>query len=289
MKAAGWHGILFGLLAALVLVRTLSPSPAEAAPRRIVSMGLCTDQLVMLLVADPATILSVHWVTQEAEDSAMYEQAARYLPNHGLAEEVLELRPDLVFADGSSSPLTVDMLRRQGIAVVSVPVADTFGGVRSNIRQVAAALGETGRGEALVASFDAGLSRTKNALADLDYRALVYGANGFSAGVPSLFNDVLNHVGLVNIAARPGQSGWVNMSVEDVLRAEPQLLVLGEYRIGSPSMANQVLQHPAIDAMRRGRRVVSIPTALWNCGIPSLVMATEMLRDRVRLVAGRAP
>ncbi len=289
MKAAGWHGILFGLLAALLLVRALFPSSAEAAPRRIVSMGLCTDQLVMLLVTDPATILSVHWVTQEPEDSAMSAQAARYLPNHGLAEEVLKLRPDLVFADGSNSPLAVDMLRRQGITVISVPIADTFGGVRANIRQVAAALGETGRGEALVAAFDTGLSNTKNALADFHYRALVYGANGFSAGVPSLFNDVLNHVGLVNIAARPGQSGWVNMSVEDVLRAKPDLLILGEYRIGSPSMANLVLQHPAIGAMRRDRPVVSVPTALWNCGTPFLVTATETLRDQVRQVAGRTP
>ncbi|MGE0668673.1 MAG: ABC transporter substrate-binding protein [Sphingomonadales bacterium] len=279
MKAAGWYGILFGLLAAL------SPPSAEAAPRRIVSMGLCTDQLVMLL-ADPDTILSVHWVTQEAEDSAMWKQAARYVPNHGLAEEVLKLRPDMVFADGTNSPLTIDMLKRQGATVVTVPVANTFAGVRSNIREVAAALGERERGEALVASFDAGLAKTRGALADLHYRSLVYGANGFSAGIPSLFNDVLNHVGLDNIAARPGQSGWVNMSVEDVLRAEPQLLILGEYRMGSPSMANLVLEHPAIDAMRRDRPVVSIPTSLWNCGTPWLVQATETLRDQVRQVAG---
>ena len=278
MKAAGWYGILFGLLAAL------SSVPAEAAPKRIVSMGLCTDQLVMLL-ADADTILSVHWVTQEAEDSAMAARAARYLPNHGLAEEVLKLRPDMVFADGSNSPLAVDMLKRQGIAVVTVPVADTFGGVRGNIREIAAALGEKERGEALVASFDAGLARTKGSLADLHYRSLVYGANGFSAGIPSLFNDVLNHVGLVNIAARPGQACWVNMSVEDVLRAEPQLLILGEYRMGSPSMANLVLEHPAIDDMRQGRPVVSIPTALWNCGTPWLVKATETLRDQVQQLA----
>jgi iron complex transport system substrate-binding protein len=275
MKAAGWYGILFGLLAAL------SSVAAEAAPRRIVSMGLCTDQLVMLL-ADPDTILSVHWVTQDVEDSAMWRQAARYVANHGLAEEVLRLRPDMVFADGTNSPLAVAALERQGIKVVSVPNADTFHGARRNIRQIAAALGEPERGEALIASFDADLARTKGALADLHYRSLVYGANGFSAGIPSLFNDVLNHVGLVNIAAKPGQSGWVSMTVEDVLRAEPQLLILGEYRMGAPSMANLVLQHPALDAIRRDRPVVSVPTSLWNCGTPYLAQAAVTLRDQVR-------
>lgn len=280
MKAAGWYGILFGLLAAL------SAASAGAAPKRIVSMGLCTDQLVMLL-ADPDTILSVHWVTQDVEDSAMWKQAARYVANHGLAEEVLRLRPDMVFADGSNSPLAVAMLERQGIRVVTVPVADTFDGVRTNIGEIAAALGAPERGEALAASFDAELARTRGSLADLHYRSLVYGANGFSAGIPSLFNDVLTHLGLVNIAAKPGLSGWVSMTVEDVLRAEPQLLILGEYRMGSPSMANLVLEHPALDTMRRDRPVVSVPTALWNCGTPYLAQAALTLRDQVRPLARR--
>ena len=279
MKAAGWY-ILFGLLAAVSAV------PAHAAPERIVSMGLCTDQIVMLL-ADPDTILSVHWVTQDAEDSAMWKQAARYVPNHGLAEEVLRLRPDMVFADGSNSPLAVAMLKRQGIAVFTVPVADTFGGVRANIRRIAAALGETERGEALVTSFDAALAQTRGSLSDLHYRSLVYGANGFSAGVPSLFDDVLTHLGLVNIAAKPGLSGWVSMTVEDVLRAEPQLLILGEYRMGSPSMANLVLEHPALATLRRDRPVVSVPTALWTCGTPYLAQAAQTLRDQVRPLARR--
>ncbi|MEN3976035.1 ABC transporter substrate-binding protein [Emcibacter sp. SYSU 3D8] len=278
MKAAGWYGILFGLLA------VLSTASADAAPRRIVSMGLCTDQLVMLL-ADPNTILSVHWVTQDVEDSAMWRQAARYTPNHGLAEEVLRLRPDMVFADGSNSPLAVTMLQRQGISVYTVPVADSFAGVRANIREIATALDDPARGEALIGSFDAALAKTRGSLADLRYRSLVYGANGFSAGIPSLFNDVLAHLGLVNIAARPGQSGWVSMSVEEVLRAEPQLLILGEYRMDAPSMANLVLEHPALDTLRRDRPVVSVPTALWNCGTPYLAQAAQTLRDQVRPLA----
>ena len=280
MWAAGWHRILFGLLAACFA------APAAAAPARIVSMGLCTDQLVMMM-ADADSILSVHWVSQDPEDSAMARQAARYVPNHGLAEEVLRLRPDMVFADGSNSPLAVAMLKRQGIRVVTVPVADTFDGVRRNIRQIADALGEPERGAALIASFDTGLLETRGALADLHYRSLVYGANGFSAGVPSLFNDVLTHLGLVNIAAKPGLSGWVSMTVEDVLRAEPELLILGEYRMGAPSMANLVLEHPALDTMRRDRPVVSVPTSLWNCGTPFLAQAARTLRDQVRPAAAR--
>ncbi len=275
MKAAGWHGVLFCLLAACFCL------PAEAAPRRIVSMGLCTDQLVMML-ADEDTIQSVHWVTQEADDSAMAGRAARYTANHGLAEEVLRMRPDLVFAAGTTSPLATALLRRQGIPIVTVPVADTFEGTRRNIRQVAAALGRPAKGEAMVADFDAALVRTKGALAGENRRALVYGANGFSAGVPSLFDDVLTHLGLTNIAARPGMAGWVSMSVEDVLRADPDLLILGEYRPEAPSQANLMLEHPALRALRRDRPVVSVATNLWNCGTPFVARAAAVLVEQVR-------
>jgi iron complex transport system substrate-binding protein len=277
------RAILLGLSAVLLCL------PARAEPSRIVSMGLCTDQLVLLLAA-PERIVSVHWVTQDADDSALAGRAARYRANHGLAEEVLGLRPDLVFADATNSPLAVALLERQGVRVVTVPVADTFAGTRANIRLVAAALGRPARGEALLAAFERDLAATRGALADRRYRALVYGANGFSAGVPSLFDDVLRHLGLVNIASRAGQSGWVSMSVEDVLRADPDLLVLGEYRAGAPSLANLVLEHPALDGLRRDRPVVRVPTNLWNCGAPSLARAARLLAAQVRhaeAVAGR--
>ncbi len=284
MKAAGTR-ITFGLLAALLAAPTQG-APIQA-PERIVSMGLCTDQLVMLL-ADPDAILSVHWVTQDSDDSALARQAARYAANHGLAEEVLQHRPDLVFADATNSPLAVTMLERQGVRVVTVPVADTFAGTRANIRQVAAALGVPGKGEALVAAFDRDLAATRDALAARHYRALVYGANGFSAGVPSLFDDVLTHLGLINIAGRLGQSGWVSMSVEDVIRADPELLILGEYRPEAPSMANMVLEHPALSSLRHGRPVVRVPTSLWNCGTPMLAKAARVLAEQVaRAEAGR--
>jgi iron complex transport system substrate-binding protein len=284
MGTARASAILLGLLVAVLSL------PARAEPSRIVSMGLCTDQLVMML-AEADDIVSVHWVTQDADDSAMADQAARYAANHGLAEEVLGLRPGLVFADETNSPLAIEMLKKQGVEVVTVPVANTFDGVRRNVRLVAAALGQEGRGERLIADFDAALRESRDALSPLHLRALVYGANGFSAGVPSLFNDVMTHVGLTNISARPGMAGWVSMSVEDVLRARPDLLILGEYRPDAPSEANLVLEHPALERLRRSRAVVSIPTRLWNCGTPVVARAAARLASTVRreIATGAVP
>ncbi len=254
--------------------------PAFAAsPERVATMSLCTDQLVMLL-ADPDQIVSVHWVTQDPADSAMAEQAARYPANHGLAEEIIVLQPDLVFVGPFNSPFAKAMLARQGIPVHVVPTAVTLDDVRANIRTVARVLGVPARGRALIAAFDRDLALTRNALRDADYRALVYGANGYSAGASSLFNEVMLHLGLENVAVDYGMEGWVKMSVEDVVGADPDLLVLGDYRLDAPSQANMVLHHPALTAIRTGKPVVRVPTTLWNCGTPRLAEAARLLAER---------
>ena len=237
----------------MIVVALFGTVPAIAdPPQRVATMGLCTDQLVMML-AEPDRIVSVHWVSQDSADSAMASQAAAYPANHGLAEEIITLEPDLVFAGPFNSPFAKAMLESQGVRVEIIPAAVTLDEVRRNIRLVANALGEPERGEALIGSFNRELAATKNALSESDTRALVYGANGYSAGRPSLFDDLMLHLGLTNVAVDKGHQGWVKMSIEDVVDADPDLLILGEYRRHAPSQANSVLDHPALAKLRDGQ------------------------------------
>ena len=84
------------MLAGLWLVGMASGAAAER-PQRVVSMNLCTDQLAMLLAA-PGQLISVSYLAQDARSSAMAEAAQGFEMNHGLAEEIAFLRPDLVLA-----------------------------------------------------------------------------------------------------------------------------------------------------------------------------------------------
>ena len=67
------------------------------APRRVVSINLCTDQLA-LAVAAPGQLVSVSELARDPALSAMASRAAAIPSNRGRAEEVLALRPDLVLA-----------------------------------------------------------------------------------------------------------------------------------------------------------------------------------------------
>jgi iron complex transport system substrate-binding protein len=173
------------------------------------------------------------------------------------------------------------MLERLGIEVVTLAPATTLADVRANIRKVAAHLGVPGKGEAMIADFDARLDALRNRLRSYGLGALVYGAGGYSAGAPSLFHSLLRHLGMGNVASSLGTGEWVSMSIEAVLRADADVLILGEYRHDAPSQASARLKHPAL--MDVGRRVkpIRVPTRLWNCGTPAVALAGERIVAQV--------
>src|SRR3954464_3322174 len=68
---------------------------AAAPPQRIVSMNLCTDQMALLL-AGPQRIVSISFLGADAAESPLAGMARGIAVNHGLAEEVIAVKPDIV-------------------------------------------------------------------------------------------------------------------------------------------------------------------------------------------------
>ena len=119
-------------------------------PRRIVSLNMCVDELVLRL-ADPQSIASVTWLSRDPTNSNVAALAARIPINHGLAEEIIPLKPDLVIAGVYTARTAVAMLKRVGIPVAEIDVPESLDDVRRQIREVAALVGERDKGEAIIA------------------------------------------------------------------------------------------------------------------------------------------
>lgn len=253
----------------------------SAHPLRVMSMNQCTDQLVLALLP-PARIASISWLARDPGGSLMAREAVRVGVNHGRAEEVLAQRPDLVVAGSYTTPALKGMLRRLGYPMIEVDDAETFADVRRVTRQVAAAVGEPARGEALIADMD-------RKLADLarhpgpPIRVAAWDRSGFAAGQGTLYAAVLSAAGAVEVAPR---SGARRPDVEDLLRADPALLVQGSGASG-PSLGDEVTRHRVV---RRfwGGRTLTIPQAYYSCGTPMVADAAIRLRAELRRAADRA-
>ena len=95
------------------------------------------------------------WLSQDPRNANVADKAAALPANDGHAEEALAFDPDLVFVGPFAEPASVALLKRVGAPVAEVGEPQTFDGARREIREVAAALGEPQRGEALIAAIDA--------------------------------------------------------------------------------------------------------------------------------------
>ncbi len=94
---------------ALSLFCVAAPAVAdEAKPARIVSINMCTDELLLRL-ADRDRIASVTRLSQDRRNANMADAAAMYPANHGLAEEVISYHPALVLAGVYTSRTTVQI------------------------------------------------------------------------------------------------------------------------------------------------------------------------------------
>ncbi len=195
----------------------------------------------------------------------------------GSAEEVLASRPDLVLAGRYTTMTTRQLLSRVGVSMLEVDAVQDWDGIRRITREVAAAVGEAARGEALIARMDAQLAEVATLRAKVPLRAI--GWSGAAEDVPgedTLFNTILVTAGAVNIAARPvGSSGF---DLEEVLRARPRVLLRGIAYDDHRSLRSGLADHPVLRASP-GLTIIDYPEGAWACGVPAAAeYALELAR-----------
>ena len=265
-----------------------APAPAEArpagaAPSRVVSMNLCTDQLAMLLAA-PGQLHAVSHLARNPRSSAMAEEAKDYGVTHGRAEEIYLMAPDLVIVGSFSARSTVDMLERLGIPVAVFEPAYGLDDVRDRLRRMGAVLGQDARAEALIAEFDARLAALREEVA-LRPDAALYHANGYTSGDRTLAGQILIAAGFENAAVAAGFSAGGFLPLEVLAMLAPDALITSRPSPGA-SRAEEILDHPVVRGLREDRARGSFTDRDWVCGTPHVLRAIEDLGALRRRMEG---
>lgn len=264
------------VLAAFVAAAAAGTAAAETSPR-VASINLCADQHLLAL-ADPEQVLTVSWLAADPEESLLASEARRYTLNYGTAEELLKFAPDVVLAGTYTSPFTRTMLRRLGFRVVELEPEASVADIERNVRIVAAIVGQVARGEQLVAKLREDVRAIEENRPARKLAAVIVRPGGFTVGADSLANELLTLAGFTNVAAERGLDRWGSLSMEALLRSAPDVIVLTGYRSSQPSLANAVLEHPALRRLGGTERTVVVHTALWACGLPRSIEAAALLQ-----------
>jgi len=231
-------------------------------PERIVSVGPSITEFLFALGAGPRVVGTDDFSDEPAAAKAV-EKVGGIKVNF---EKVVSLRPDLVlilkFSDG-----TIEKLASAGLVVLVVD-PQSVGDVARTAILVGRAVGA--EGEALARDIQTKVDAVRAKTAAATTRPRVYHeidasdpTKIFTVGPGSYINDLIEVAGGVNIAAKT-TSAYPQLSAEEVLRSDPEVIVLAadDYS-AKPDQVAARAGWSAISAVKN-RRIATIAPNLIN-------------------------
>jgi iron complex transport system substrate-binding protein len=255
---------LLGISLALVAAR------GDSAPRRVASLNLCTDELLLMLAA-PEQIASVTYLAQQEAETPLWRRAARYRRNDGSLLSVVPLRPDLVVTMGGGGRDRMHIAERIGIPTLDLPFATSLVDVVESIRRLSAALGRPQAGRLLLDRMNALIRSAPPARRD----TIWLGGGGRTISATGLEAQWMM---LAGMRQRVMQGDRV--SLETLLVRPPAILLRSDYRQGQYSSGQRWLAHPLARALRAGRTVAT-DGRRWTCMGPLMIDEIYRLRGAV--------
>lgn len=244
---------------------------AEAAPRRVASLNLCTDELLLML-GEPGQIVSVTHLAQQPVETMLWREARRYRRNDGSLVSVAGLRPDLVLTMGGGARDRTRIAQRLGIRVLDLPYPGSLADIGQAVRRVAVALGRERAGAALLAR----IGRLKRTRPERQAETIWLGGGGRTVAASGLAAEWMALAGL-----RQRAVGGDRVSLEQLLVRPPAVILRSDYRQGQYSSEQRWLAHPLARRVR-GARTIATDGRAWTCMGPALAGEIERLRGEVR-------
>jgi len=194
--------------------------PSE--PKRIVPIAASTEDIVLSLV-NPSRVAAVGTVPNNVPD----ESAKVGTHVKATAESMLSVQPDLVLVPNWISPDAIGEMRNMQIPVYVYKTPTTVEEAKAVIHEIAGLLHASD--EKMIASMDADL-KTVEELANkhTGERPVVafYTQFGLTGGKGSTFDDMTKYLKVTNAAAQLGLGPFDNGTREDLIKANPDIIII---------------------------------------------------------------
>ena len=268
------------------------PVALAAAPVRIVSQTLASDEILLSLV-DVSRMAAVTTFAVDDQISNVADLAAavpRKLTQN--VEAIISLRPDLVIAANWSDPGLVKQMKDAGLAVYLMASGVSVSSIEEKIQKLAMMTDEQDKGQQIIAGMEKRLGvvseRVSRISPDKRARVMDYATWGSAQGKGSSWDEIVRRAGLVNAVAglSPDEWGQVPLSKEKVLQIDPDLLVLPGWVYGDPGGASAFLSRFTRDPAFRGlaavknNNVLMMPEKLKSTTSQYIASAVEWLAQK---------
>jgi iron complex transport system substrate-binding protein len=261
----------------------------RAAPHKIVSLTLFTDEILLSLV-DKSRLLGVTTFAADPLLSNVADQVAD-IPNK-LAlnvETIVSLGADLVIVANWSDAGPVKQLRDAGIPVYLMASGLTVKMIEEKIGRLGLLTGEIAKAQAMIGTMEQKLANVGAKVvalpADKRLRVLDYAPWGAAMGKGTSWDEIVRRAGLVNAVGRftADQWGQVPLSKEKILEIDPNILILPGWAYGDSNSAaafyEQIVGDPALAGLSavKNNKVYMMPENLREASSQYITSAVEWL------------
>ncbi len=203
-------------------------------------------------------------------------------------ELIVSLQPDLVLAAQINTAEQVKTLEDLGLTVYYLANPTDLDGLYTNLQTVAKLTGRQVEAEELVAGLKERVRAVEEKIAPLSYRPLVFyeldstDPNAPYTSGPGTFIDILIDAAGAQNLGHELSSEWVQVSVEELIKRDPEYILLGDYVWGGVK-PEDVAARPGWEAIRAVKedKVLPFDDNLVSRPGPRLV---DGLEELVRLL-----
>jgi len=198
-------------------------------PENIVSLFLASDEILMS-ITDRENIKALSHISKSDGISNIADQVEGIQTVETNAEVVISLKPDLVFVSNLSDQDFVKHLKDAQIPVYIYQIPVNIEQVKSLVKELAYVIGETDKGQEVISWMDEILNEVRSKTGSLPeeekVRALALDAFFYTYGKGSTFDSIAEHAGVINLASANGMEMWQEISKEQVVKLNPDVILL---------------------------------------------------------------
>ena len=249
-------------------------------PTRIRCGFVFADEVLLDLVAHDRIAALDKWVHDEGLSSAVREAADVKPVIEMNTESIVAQRPDLILLPEGYRGDLAATLEDMGFRVYVHKNARRLGEVESMIRSIAAAVGESERGEVLIEAFQKDMAQVKHMKkpGDPKEKALLFLRFGAIGGEGTVYHDALTALGFydcyneIRKVSAVAQASSSILSKEEVIQANPDVFLLARWTQGdaykdSEAQLREMYEDAAYENVSavKNRRAYIFPQRYVNC------------------------
>jgi len=264
------------LLMLLALIR-FSVADDLTKPQHIASLNLCVDALLLKLV-EPERIASLTYLSANSQFSPFSEEAKNFTINHGLAEDLVPLNPDLILAGDFGATDAKALLRQLGFRVETLSLPQTLEEIVAHIRRLGELTGSQLSAESMASNLEKQIARLDAQKQDQELiPAFWYSSNSVVVGDHTLENELMTRAGFYNLALDQHINGFAQLDLEDLILAKPEVLIIEASDVPAFSLAQEYVHHPALS--KNNVKILTLPATLSVCIAP---IATDVIDNLIQ-------